>query len=414
MADESSGIGPALPKKFAAAGERRGDRGPLARADFWIALVACIAVCGAIAVKHRHRISSSVRRAFSPAPVFANGSHSYACFRIPAVVQLPDGTLLAFAEARRKDCDDFGDIQIVMRTSRNSGKHWSPMQVVASNGHLQTGNPAPVVDTMDPRYPQGRVFLFYTAADAAEDELAKGRGSLHIWYRTSVDGGATWAPPVDITASVKLPSWGNYGTGPGHALQLGSGPHHGRILVPGYHSEGPPQPDQSEARAQSFFSDDHGQTWSLGPTVALPATSESTAAQAADGSVVMNSRDESGRSGARIVSISSSAGERWDKTFVAHDLPDPACEGSMVAYTPPGKTPVLLFSNLLNTNPDRQGLAVSESTDGGLTWPKHTVINRGSSAYSDLVVMRGGKLGILWERWSDGILFTTRPIDKLF
>jgi hypothetical protein len=38
MADEQSGIGPAPPKNFAAAEERRSGRGLHARADFWIAL----------------------------------------------------------------------------------------------------------------------------------------------------------------------------------------------------------------------------------------------------------------------------------------------------------------------------------------------------------------------------------------
>jgi sialidase-1 len=128
----------------------------------------------------------------------------------------------------------------------------------------------------------------------------------------------------------------------------------------------------------------------------------------------MNSRDESGKSRARIVSISSDGGAHWNKTFIAHDLPDPACEGSMISYSPPGGMPVLLFSNLLNTNKDRQGLAVSESMDGGLTWPKHRVIDKGSSAYSDLVAMRGDKLGILWERWVDGIHFRVEPMKDIF
>jgi sialidase-1 len=87
----------------------------------------------------------------------------------------------------------------------------------------------------------------------------------------------------------------------------------------------------------------------------------------------------------------------------------------MVSYAAPDHKPVLLFSNLLNANVDhRQGLAISESKDGGRTWPKHAVIYKWSSAYSDLVVMGADTLGILWERGDDGIVFTTRPIDGLF
>lgn len=407
MAENLHGI------RSTAPGDRAGNELNL-RSGLLIAFLAFAFLCFAVVLTHRHRISSSFRMAFLADPLFANGGDGYYCFRIPSIVQLPDGTLLAFAEARKNDCDDFGNIRIVMRSSHDDGKRWGSLQVVATNGNLQTGNPAPVVDTMDPRYPQGRVFLLYTTSDAPEIDLAEGHGSAHVWYRASIDGGKTWAPPVEITTSVKLPSWGNYGTGPGHGLQLSTGPHRGRIFIPGFHTEGPPRPDQSEGRAQGFFSDDHGQTWSLGASVDWPSTSESTAAQAADGSVVMNSREESGKSRARIVSISSDGGAHWDKTFAAHDLPDPECEGSMISYAPPGRAPVLLFSNLLNTNKDRQGLAVSESMDGGLTWPKHRVIDKGSSAYSDLVAMRGDKLGILWERWVDGIHFRVEPMKDLF
>lgn len=421
MAEELRAIRRAAAGDFA--GIRDHSAGKLnVRAGFWIALLVFAGLCLLVAFRHHQRITTTFRRAFSVAPVFANGSKGYHCFRIPAIVQAPDGTLLAFAEGRKYNCDDFGDIQIVMRRSHDGGKHWSPLTVVASNGNLQTGNPAPVVDTMDRRYPQGRIFLFYTSADVSEDDLAKGHGSTHVWYRASTDGGETWATPVEITDSVKLPEWNNYGTGPGHALELSSGPYRGRILVQGFHGEGPTQQGQTEARAQAFFSDDHGQTWRLGASAASPTSSESTAAQAADSSVVMNSRDESGASKSRIISISTSGGEHWEKMFVAHDLPDPECEGSMVSFTPPGKTSVLLFSNLLNSNPgqqglnvsDRHGLTISESLDGGLSWPKHKVIYKGGSAYSDMVVMPAGTLGILFEREDDGIVFETRRIADLF
>lgn len=385
-----------------------------ARSGLRWALLVLAFLCVATMLLPTRRIASKIRRALQPAPLFANRTGGYQCYRIPAIVQTPNGTLLAFAEARKNDCSDFGDIRIVMRSSHDDGESWSDLQTVGSNGNLQAGNPVPVVDTLDPQFPQGRVFLFYTTSDTSEDELVNGHGSVHVRYRASTDDGATWTAPVEITSSVKLPSWGNYGTGPGHGLQLTNGPHKGRILTPAFHSEGHLQGGR-EVRAHSFFSDDHGQTWTLGPTVAWSGTSESTAAETSGGNVLVNSRDETGASKARILSISSDDGERWDKTFSARDLPDPACEGSMVSYTEPGQKPVLLFSNLLNTDASyRHGLTVSESTDGGRTWRRHAAIDRGASAYSDLVVMRGAKLGILWERSDDGIVFATRPIDHLF
>ncbi len=341
-----------------------------------------------------------------PVSVFANGTESYRCFRIPAIVQTPDGTLLAFAEGRRKSCADFGNVRIVLRTSKDAGKTWSALHVVASNGHPQTGNPSPVVDTLDPRYPRGRVFLFYNTGDAPESAIDRGQGTRRTWYRTSVDDGATWSAPVDITASVKLPSWRGYAVGPGHALQLTQGPHAGRIVVAANHTTGGP-PSTSEAH--TFFSDDHGRTWHLRATVAWPGSNESTVAQGANGSVVMNSRDQSGKSHARILSISNDGAAHWKSTFVAHDLPDAICEGSMIAYSPQKGVPVLLFSNAANTK-ERRDLTISVSRDNGHTWPKHTLIDPGPSAYSDLVIMRNGRLGILWEQGRTGIVFLARPL----
>lgn len=345
-------------------------------------------------------------------PVFANGDNGYKCFRIPAIVATPDGALLAFAEGRRNGCNDFGDIQIVMRISRNQGKTWGPLQVVARNGNLQAGNPVPVVDTRDAHYPKGRVLLVYNTGDASEAAVREGKGTRRIWYVASMDDGATWGNPVEITATVKLPSWRSYATGPGHGLLLTSGPHAGRIVIAANHSEGDAH-SASETMAHAFFSDDHGSTWHLGDTLAVPGTNESTAAESGDGSVVMNSRDQSGKSRARVIAISSSGAEHWDRHIIAHDLPDPVCQGSMLTYAPKKGKPTLLFSNAASTT-NRVNLTLSVSRDGGLTWPKHTTIDAGPSAYSDIVIMKQGTLGIIWERGSDnGIFFTTRKIKSL-
>ncbi len=345
-------------------------------------------------------------------PIFANGTDGYTCFRIPAIVRTLDGTLLAFAEARLNSCSDFGNVRIVMRSSHNGGKTWSALKTVAENGTLQADNAAPVVDTLDPQYPHGRLFLIYSTGDAPESVVLQGKGTRRVWYRTSVDDGATWTAPVEITASVKLPSWRDYATGPGHALQLTEGIYAGRIVVAAYHSEGPPQPVDRSYHSNTFFSDDHGRTWHLGATVAIPGSNESTAAQGPDGAVVMNSRDQRGTH-ARILSISKDGSQHWHLTFVARDLPDPDCEGSMTSCTLPSNRSVLIFSNAGNRL-NRWDLTISVSIDGGLTWPKHTILYPGPAAYSDIVVMPRGRIGILWERGDEGgIVFLVRQIHSL-
>lgn len=347
-------------------------------------------------------------------PVFVNGTEGYQCFRIPAIVRARDGALMAFAEARRHNCGDFGDVSIVLRVSRDDGATWSAMTTVASNGSLQAGNPVPIVDMLDRHFPKGRILLLYQTGNDTEVNVRQGKGERRIWIESTTDDGATWSAATDITAQTKLPEWRAYGTGPGHGLELAMGPHKGRIVVGSYHSEGGPQSNSHDYAAHSIYSDDHGSTWHIGASVAVPGSNESTTAQRADGAVVMNSRDESGDSLARVVSISKDGGAHWDSTAIAKDLPDPRCEGSMIAYARSKKDMVLLFSNADGGKLGvRRNLTISISRDGGLTWPKHTVLYAGPAAYSDLVLL-GDRLGVLWESADQhGIVFLTTPVAPL-
>ena len=98
-------------------------------------------------------------------PVFISGKEGHEIYRIPAIISLPGEDLLAFAEGRVKGGADFGDINLVMKRSSDKGKTWSDLIVLVDNDTLQAGNPAPVVDLLDSRYPQGRIFLFYNTGN---------------------------------------------------------------------------------------------------------------------------------------------------------------------------------------------------------------------------------------------------------
>ena len=80
-----------------------------------------------------------------PVDLFVEGDAGYAGYRIPAIVRAADGALLAFAEARRNDKHDAGDIDLVMRRSTDGGRTWGPTTVVWDDGANTCGNPAPVV-----------------------------------------------------------------------------------------------------------------------------------------------------------------------------------------------------------------------------------------------------------------------------
>ena len=342
--------------------------------------------------------------------VFRNGEGGYTCYRIPAIVKAPDGPLLAFAEGRITDCGDFGDVDIVMRTSTDNGKTWGAVSRAADYGHYQVGNPAPVFDLTDPNYPNGRLFLVYNTGTVSEADVRAGNAIREVWSVASTDRGKSWSAPVNITAQVNRPNkptmnpayafyedWRSYANTPGHALQLTQGAHKGRIFVAANHSAGPPQPNFRDYRAHGFYSDDHGKTWQLANTILYPGGNESTAAETTGGGVLINIRNQSGDVKNRLLAYSSNGGQRWEAVRIATDLPDPVNQGSMINYrTGDGKN-VLLFSNA-NSQTKRDKMTVRISEDDGKSWSAGKEIYAGSAAYSDLVVQQNGRIGVLYEQ----------------
>ncbi len=127
-------------------------------------------------------------------PVFVSGTGGYESYRIPALITLRDGTLLAFCEGRKHGAADFGDIDILLKKSKDKGITWGTPQLVVNYDSLQAGNAAPVVVITDPAYPQGRIFLFYNTGNNDEGEIRAGNGLREAWYITSADGGQNWSP----------------------------------------------------------------------------------------------------------------------------------------------------------------------------------------------------------------------------
>ncbi|MGP2437298.1 exo-alpha-sialidase [Streptomyces sp. JW3] len=331
----------------------------------------------------------------------ADQESGYACFRIPAIVRTTDGTLLAFAEGRVRNCGDAADIDIVLKRSADGGRTWGPLRVVNDGGGDTHGNPAPVVDRAT-----GRVLLVETyntgRADDAGCAIPCDRAP-HLQY--SDDDGLTWSAPRDLTAEIRPAGWNSwYATGPVHGVQLGTGAHAGRLVL-GVNAESWDDGRVAANHAALVVSDDGGAHWRVGATDTWPVAddgtfrqkpSEVTLAELADGTLLVSGREQDGTDlGHRAQTVSRDGGDSFAAPFEA--LPD--------LYTPQVQGALLRLGDrvLLSApaDPDRRRtMVIRSSWDSGATWDsvdRATVVTRDWSGYSDLTALDETTVGLLYE-----------------
>lgn len=347
----------------------------------------------------------------APQPLFLGGEGGYACYRIPALVKAPDGSLLAFAEARVHDCADTGFIDLVVRRSSDDGATWGSAQRVGHDSSGVFGNPAPVVDQVT-----RTVWLLSTHNAAGADDRLIRRGEMppqegrRVYVQSSGDAGASWSEPREITEHVAEPDWRWYATGPGHGIQLTRGPHAGRLLIPANHS-GPPT--EAGGTGEEFhcygghliYSDDHGASWQLG-AVDRPGTgkvnpNESTLAELPDGRVYCNTRSQRGSDpGTRGFTTSSDGGTSFDRSYESSTTPPvPVVQAAVLPVGPDG-------GRLVMSAPDaeRPGspMTLWTSEDAGRSWRRSHALGDGPRAYSDMVALDEGHIGLVYEGGVDG------------
>lgn len=355
--------------------------------------------------------------------VFPPGLNGVARYRIPGIVVTPKGTILAYAEARRNDSRDYGEIEVHLRRSDDGGKTWGPSQKIAHRGERVGNQPRNTKDNVEEQTVNNPVAI-----------VDRETGAIKFLYcvnyercfsMRSTDDGATFSDPVDITDSFepfrKSYDWTVIATGPGHGIQTRTG----RLVVPIWLAYGPRGSHKPSASA-TIFSDDHGKTWQAGE-IAVPDEgefndpNETMVTELSNGHVMLVSRSVS-QPNRKLITTSPNGSSDWSTPYFHDELWEPVCMASIVAH--PAQAGMQVFSNPHTVGVDKNGvekpgsrgsrrnLTLKLSKDDGKTWPISRALEVGPSAYSDLAVDAKGNVLCLYER-ADSIAFASLPMTWL-
>ena len=318
--------------------------------------------------------------------LYRPGDYGSQFWRIPALLCLDDGTLLAVNDKRKYNESDLPeDIDIVCRRSTDNGCTWSePQTLVEGTGYKQGyGDPALV------QCENGDVLCLFVGGNGlwASTEA----DPIRSYVCRSTDRGLTWSAPEEITALL----WGsqavnaacrNYKAsffGSGNALRLKKGPHKGRVLVAAAMGR------KNANKLDNFvvYSDDHGHTWNVSAK-AFTEGDEAKLMELTDGSILISVR----RSGARGYNRSADGGESWGTQGTWPEMTVNACNGDMLR---------LDDTTLLHSIPNsmqRENVSIFVSNDEGQRWHSPKTLFAGPSVYSSLTLLPDGTVGAYIEQ----------------
>lgn len=305
----------------------------------------------------------------------------YPCHRIPSVLLVSDGELLAFAEARLwtgDGCYAHGNYpsyddpnrrtDIAMKRSVDGGATWTNFTII----HTFASQPTPVWDAV-----RKAIVLQFSAA-------------AWVFAMTSHDNGQTWAAAVNVSAALGKSFPPAVAVGPGVGIQLREDNPYapGRILWIGHHLP--------YTMDFVWYTDDGGKTYSLSSKANLTQMDEAQLVELPDGRVMANMRNHhlNTTCKCRAFAISNDGGATFGKVGYDPALISPICMATILR----GRGDEIFFANPATTSGRDNGM-IRRSDDSARTWPRQLQVGN-PYAYSCLTLTASTDThGLLWETW---------------
>ena len=334
-------------------------------------------------------------------------------YRVPRLVQLPNGDILASASLKLGNMRDAGGREEKrFKISHDDGKTWSDAGSeyrMATVVDEDTGNLWAIGHHWPDQNTAGDPMTEKWMIEHAKEALKLGAGvSL---YKS--DASATNWVSRDVTKQFYLYPGKGIANFIGNGIELKKGPHAGRLLMTGrcygrkWERVGP------DARNVVVYSDDRGKTWRWGG-MSQGYCGEGCIVELSDGSVYLNNRNHDPQTaGHRSWAVSRDGGKSFTEFGVAADLPSARCHASIARYSFPdaqkGIPGRVLFLNpavsvpgrSLAPHEGRRNMTVRLSYDDCKSWPVSRVLDPGKVGYSDMIVTRAGTILCVFESGRD-------------
>jgi sialidase-1 len=337
------------------------------------------------------------------------GDDNSKSYRIPGLVRTKAGTLIAVYDIRYGHAGDLpANVDVGASRSTDGGQSWEPMQIAMDmgndpkHGYDGIGDPAILVDPKT-----GRIWIaaLWSHGNRAWNGSGPGMTPEETGQTILVhsdDDGKTWSKPINITPMVKDPEWRLFFNGPGAGIVTKDGT---LVFAAQYRAaDGKPW-------STLLTSKDGGETWQVGTGVKSDTT-EAQAIELADGSIMINCRDN--RGGSRTIAVTQDLGKSWKLHPTDRSaLREPVCMASLFRWVHPQHGDLIFFSNPDATN-GRHDMTIKLSRDQALSWKESDARlydSRSCFGYSCLAPATAKHIGVIYEGKSS-MLYLRFPLEE--